>query len=286
MHGITTRSGTPQPRPATGARLRAHRASRTPRSGRRGPPGNLRGVNVRCFVALGDSVTEGVGDPRADGSLRGWADLLAEWIKPQRYENLALRGLLTREIRDRQLDRALAFEPDLASIVAGMNDVLRSSFDPAAFRHELTQIVEPLRSSGAQVITSTFGENARSMLLPKAMRAKIAERLHQVNDAVRAVSAEFGAICVDEWADEESTHSSVLSVDRLHPGPVGHLLIATRVAACLNEQGGYGIEIPDGRDGWIGASSLEQARWLLKNVPVRRLVEFAATSIGVRSARP
>ena len=29
------------------------------------------------YVAIGDSFTEGVGDERADGTVRGWADLVA-----------------------------------------------------------------------------------------------------------------------------------------------------------------------------------------------------------------
>src|SRR4051794_17875285 len=50
------------------------------------------------FVALGDSFTEGVGDPdpaRPNG-LRGWADRVAEAIAADnpdfRYANLAIRG--------------------------------------------------------------------------------------------------------------------------------------------------------------------------------------------------
>lgn len=32
------------------------------------------------YVAIGDSFTEGVGDERPDGSVRGWADLVAQGL--------------------------------------------------------------------------------------------------------------------------------------------------------------------------------------------------------------
>jgi lysophospholipase L1-like esterase len=59
----------------------------------------------RTYVALGDSFTEGVGDPDpVTGAERGWADrlasVLAEGEPAFRYANLAVRGML--------LDRVLA----------------------------------------------------------------------------------------------------------------------------------------------------------------------------------
>jgi len=87
------------------------------------------------FVAIGDSFTEGVGDLRPDGSLRGWADLvalglsaaLAERGEPVEYANLAIRGRLLRPIVTDQLDAALALEPaaDLLTLNGGGNDMLR-----------------------------------------------------------------------------------------------------------------------------------------------------------------
>jgi lysophospholipase L1-like esterase len=51
---------------------------------------------VRSFVALGDSFTEGVGDPYPDGTFRGWADRFAAQLAAAspglRYANLAIRG--------------------------------------------------------------------------------------------------------------------------------------------------------------------------------------------------
>jgi len=69
-------------------------------------------------------------DPLPDGSgFRGWADRLAETlaaIEPDlRYANLAVRGKLAAQVAEEQLEPALALEPDLASVLSGLNDMLR-----------------------------------------------------------------------------------------------------------------------------------------------------------------
>ncbi len=59
------------------------------------------------YVAIGDSTTEGLDDPRPDGSYRGWADRLADDLaraNPDvRYANLAIRGRLAQQVHDEQL---------------------------------------------------------------------------------------------------------------------------------------------------------------------------------------
>src|SRR5690349_12991878 len=84
------------------------------------------------YVALGDSFTEGVGDPdpaRPNG-LRGWADRVAEVLAVQEgaedfgYANLAIRGRKLKPIVAEQIEPALALSPDLITIHGGANDVL------------------------------------------------------------------------------------------------------------------------------------------------------------------
>ncbi|RYJ02430.1 MAG: SGNH/GDSL hydrolase family protein, partial [Actinomycetales bacterium] len=87
------------------------------------------------YVALGDSFTEGVGDhdPARPNAVRGWADRVAEVLAGQTedfsYANLAIRGRKLLPIIDEQLEPALALAPDLVSLYAGANDVLRPRID-------------------------------------------------------------------------------------------------------------------------------------------------------------
>ena len=88
------------------------------------------------YVALGDSFTEGVGDPesRSPGGLRGWADRVAEELSVGHedfaYANLAVRGLLLEQILDQQAGPALALKPDLITLSGGGNDLVFRGTDP------------------------------------------------------------------------------------------------------------------------------------------------------------
>jgi hypothetical protein len=69
-----------------------------------------------------------------DGS--GWcgfadrlAGRLAELNPDLGYANLAIRGRLARQIRAEQLEPALALQPDVASVIGGLNDILRPRVD-------------------------------------------------------------------------------------------------------------------------------------------------------------
>lgn len=101
------------------------------------------------YVALGDSGTEGVGDqPHPDGSERGWADRLAEFLadaNPQLlYANLAVRGSLAAQVREQQVAPALALEPDLITVVAGINDVIRPRLDLDASLAHMDEMLRDL----------------------------------------------------------------------------------------------------------------------------------------------
>ena len=64
---------------------------------------------------------------------RGFADRLAARLAREQpallYANLGIRGRKIRQIREEQLEPALALEPDLVSIVGGLNDILRPRID-------------------------------------------------------------------------------------------------------------------------------------------------------------
>ena len=87
------------------------------------------------YVAVGDSFTEGIGDPRPGGGDRGWADRVAESLVTTQpdltYANLAIRGRKLAQIVAEQVPEAIALQPDLVSFAGGVNDALRRHWDLA-----------------------------------------------------------------------------------------------------------------------------------------------------------
>ena len=104
-------------------------------------------------MAIGDSSTEGLEDPDGQGGYRGWADRLAQHIadnqdEPLEYANLAIRGLRMQEIRTRQLEDALAMNPDLLTVFGGMNDAISPRCDFDSIRADYVIIFGEARRAG------------------------------------------------------------------------------------------------------------------------------------------
>lgn len=235
------------------------------------------------FVAIGDSLTEGVGDPLADGSLRGWASRLASGLADAgagfTFVNLARRSLRTHEVRAHQLPRALELEPDLASALVGMNDLIREDFDTKDFRAELQSIVAELTAAGATVLTASFPDVSRFLPLPERVRRPIHERLEAASDVVRAVATDYGTVFVDVWALPEAGGRDIISIDCMHPNQRGHLLLARAFAEVLGERAGVRIDLPEPPAGRIlSRGTLLHLRWIAGNAApeaarfVRRVV--------------
>ena len=108
-------------------------------------------------MALGDSFTEGVGDPHppSPNGLRGWADrvavALAQTNPELRYANLAVRGRRMDEILDEQVQTAVMLEPDLVTIYAGMNNLLLLRNDVDAMMARYAEGLKTLQQTGAIV---------------------------------------------------------------------------------------------------------------------------------------
>lgn len=186
------------------------------------------------YVALGDSGTEGVGDdPYPDGAERGWADRLAGFLAEVNpgllYANLAVRGRRLAEVHMEQLGPALALEPDLVTVVAGINDVIRPRTDLDAALLHLDEMLGDLSATGAAVVTATYPD-----LSPINAIARLArKRLHYFNEGIRAAASARGALLVEAEDFPVLADRRMWCDDRLHLSPEGHLSLASATARRL-----------------------------------------------------
>jgi lysophospholipase L1-like esterase len=186
------------------------------------------------YVALGDSFTEGVGDPdpaRPNG-VRGWADRVAEVLATRTddfgYANLAIRGRTLRPIVGEQLEPALALEPDLVTIYAGGNDLLRPRLDVDALAEVYDVAIGRLAATGATVgLFTAFDPGVGGPF------GRLRGRFAVYNEQIREIADRHGAIIVDSWRMRPERPATVWSEDRLHLGPVGHQAVAIEVLQTL-----------------------------------------------------
>jgi len=186
---------------------------------------------MTTFVALGDSITLGVGDPvrlPSGRAWRGWAALLAEGLRDPSLHILASSGARLADVERDQLPSALRLRPDIASVVVGVNDTLRANFDVAQVAAAAAHTVGALRAAGAEVLTMRLPDPGWMLGLPGSLARPLARRMHEVNAAMDAVAERFGTLHYDAARDVEGRDPRMWAVDRLHPSERGHRLIACR----------------------------------------------------------
>lgn len=196
----------------------------------------------RRYVAIGDSSTEGLEDPYADGGYRGWADRLAEHLaanqsEPLEYANLAVRGLTVAEIRRTQFDQALELEPDLMTIFGGVNDMLGPRPDVASIAADYEGMFAETARRGITVVTFTMIDPAAINPFATLLR----ERMRQLNRIIRETAGRHGVGLVDFEQYPVAADPRLWFEDRLHGSPDGHARIAAALAARLGVEG-FGAE--------------------------------------------
>jgi lysophospholipase L1-like esterase len=220
------------------------------------------------YIAVGDSFTEGLSDPDPDlpDAFRGWADRLAGHLAAAsptgtvEYANLAIRGRLLAQVLDEQVPVALAAEPDLVSLVAGGNDLLRPGVDPDRLAADLETAVASFRHIGADVLLAT-GVDPRQTPIIRRTRGRVAV----FNSHLWSIAARHGAIVLDQWGAAWLQDTRMWDPgDRIHMTSEGHRRTALAAAAAL------GVPVA-GDDAW---------RTPLEPAPPRPVREVAAQELA------
>jgi lysophospholipase L1-like esterase len=196
-----------------------------------------RELNGPRFAALGDSITAGYGDP-VPGGWRGWAQLLAEGLAPRvSFYKLAVSGALSTDVVGDQLPAALRLQPDVASVIVGVNDTLRGTFDADRVGRALTETVAQLRAGGAVVLTARLPDPGRMLGLPEVLARPLGRRVRAINAIADVVAARYGTVHFDAAGHPGTYDRRMWSVDRLHPSERGHRLLAAGFGRMLAATG-------------------------------------------------
>ncbi|WP_109508536.1 SGNH/GDSL hydrolase family protein [Nocardioides speluncae] len=196
-------------------------------------------VDYIRFAVLGDSASYGVGDPTPQG-WRGWARILAEAIAVEHHVsfcNLAVPGAVVADVRRGQLSEALAHRPVVASLVVGLNDVLRSNWDPEQIRADLLHCAGELARQGAVVMTVRFHDHTRVLGVPGILARPLRRRIAVLNEIYDEVHEQYGTLRLDLASDAAICSRELWAFDRLHPSELGHRWLAHRIGMLLNSEG-------------------------------------------------
>ncbi|MGP3981812.1 SGNH/GDSL hydrolase family protein [Streptomyces sp. KR80] len=239
-------------RPPTGQRFGA------------GGDAGARTPQVVRYAALGDSLTEGVGDPAPGGGWRGWAALLADALAPAGAQllNTSRSGALTRDVALEQLQLAREHRPHVASVLVGGNDTLRDTFDIDRIADHLDTVLRTLHRDGTVLLTACLPDPGRLLGLPALLARPLARRMQAVNTVVHALSHRYAALHLHAAARPWLTDRAAWSVDRLHPNEFGHRLLAREFHALLAGSGFTDSPPPSTVPDTEGPGRLAQAWWM------------------------
>jgi len=192
----------------------------------------------RSYVALGDSLTEGLGDTGFTKNRlnKGWADRLAgilaaeakQFGEPFEYANLAVRGQTFAEILTSQLEDALRIKPDLVTIMAGANDIMSSRRTHASIRALLRGAISRLHEEGIQVLVVNTINPAHYPVF-----AVMAKKSREMSDLIEGVAHEFEAPVLDVYSLDHFGRMSFWYDDLVHFSNHGHTMIANLAAEKL-----------------------------------------------------
>jgi lysophospholipase L1-like esterase len=170
-----------------------------------------------------------VGDiPHENGLDRGWADRFAAGLDRQNpgllYANLAIRGRCIAPICDEQVEPALALGPDLVSVLAGANDMIRPGFDLDLTLDLMNEMQTAFRGIGATVLTITYPWRPGHLL---------SDRSRAFNQGLREVARSNGALLLDLETIPSTIDPRLWCHDRLHLNPEGHSRLARAMLELL-----------------------------------------------------
>jgi lysophospholipase L1-like esterase len=249
-------------------------------------------VSIRSYVAIGDSLSEGLGDhfftQHRVGS--GWTDRLARLLALEagrvghefEYANIAIRGSKLEEIMEGQLQHALELRPDLVTILAGNNNyfVGVERFDELEriFRAGLRR----LKIAGIQVVVANtinpihlrfFGP-----LKPNAAR---------MSAMIDRVAGDLDFPVIDLYGMDQSAHLEFWHHDMVHFSAIGHKRIANAAAEILGI--GSRFEMPAYVPSFAADRRLpETLAWLARDVVpfLERRLRRTSSGVGIAPKLP
>lgn len=242
------------------------------------------------ILALGDSLTLGVGDPKPgrpgfEGRLDGWVAHLVSALSNAGRQvsvvNKAFAGAQSSHVVVDQLPRIMGLTADVATCIIGVNDLFRPTFDVDQYRANLETIFSALSIAAPVVITATIHPFDAQYPLPGAMRTKLRAATAEANAVIREMAQRYGLLVLDLEQRPEMQSPDIWAIDRLHPNRYGHQLIAVEVLRLLHEAGHFtDVELPRPTPVGRGANDLAHVVWVggyVHNVVTSRLRERFAS---------
>ncbi len=205
---------------------------------------DLPGQPIRCLL-LGDSAIVGYGMTTADATPPALLGIgLAHVLDtPVDVHSEAVVGAQTEDLRE-QINRGLTYQPDIAVIVIGTNDVTHQLVGPHASARVLGAAVRRLVAAGSEVVVGTCPDLGTVQPIPQPLRwvARRRSRALARRQMMAVVAAGGRAVSLGDLLGPIFTekYDLMFGADRFHPSATGYANMASvlvpSMAAAMRER--------------------------------------------------
>jgi phosphatidylinositol alpha 1,6-mannosyltransferase len=196
------------------------------------------GKPYRSYIAIGDSLSEGLGDFtfHQERLHNGWTDRLAGILAKEaeaggfdfHFANLAIRGAGLTKIMDQQLPLALSMQPDLVTVMAGSNDLMSKPERLLALRKKFYTGLLELKAAGCDVVVAnTINPMHLRIFKPLLYRST------RFSEMIQEVAAELDIPVLDVNGISDFEQLMFWAEDMVHFSGHGHIAVANRAAKLL-----------------------------------------------------
>jgi lysophospholipase L1-like esterase len=198
------------------------------------------------YIAIGDSITEGFGDPVPGYDNHGWVPLVVEKLRKLNPEmkanNFGQPGSTIEMVKQYQVNKALAQNPDLITLTIGANDANEAAWTSTSFANQYAALLQSLISPGRTLITMTYPSSGdvfqakfRNSVQVNGW-SRYFERLNDINQTIRETSKRYNLVCFEFQDFEPFKDPQNLSYDMVHPNSKGYWLAAQHILRLFQTQ--------------------------------------------------
>lgn len=188
---------------------------------------NLQKDGVIKYVAVGDSLTAGVG---SDDAKSTFVYQLAQSLSAQSGRvdavNLGVPGATSRDLITGQLDVAVNEQPDYVTLLIGVNDI-HNKVSVVDYRIRLSHILnELLTKTNARIILINLPYLGASDVIPFPLSSALDTRTKQFNKVVEELGRNDRIKLIDLYTPTRQPfidNSSYYASDYFHPSGEGYL---------------------------------------------------------------
>ena len=189
------------------------------------------------YAVMGDSTSISQGSKYADGFAAHSASHLAKKFAVT-WVNTGISGATTEDVRDDQLQQAVAFQPDIVLLAVGGNDATHF-IGGAAIKAAVQDIIDALRTANpdVQIIVTASPAMDSVTRFPIGSKQVMALRTKQVNAAFADLIKDNNLVhapIAEKTRDAFIADPTLTAADQFHPNKRGYALWIPVINAAID----------------------------------------------------